>query len=78
MSPHCAPLAVDTFITRVTDSLHHSFCCEDFKWLLLLLSELFTYLFLAVLGLCCYMGFSLVAVRGLLIAVVSLVLEHRL
>ena len=31
------------------------------------------YVFLAVLGLCCCMGFSLVAVRGLLIVVASLV-----
>ena len=47
---------------------------------------LFIYLFLAVLGLCCYKGFSLVehrgaarvAVTGLLIAVVSLAAEHGL
>ena len=45
------------------------------------------YLFMAVLGLCCCMGFSLiatdrvyslVAVSGLLTAVASLVAEHRL
>ena len=45
----------------------------------------FIYLFLAVLGLCCYVGFSLVAasgvcsqvvVLGLLIAVVALVPER--
>ena len=44
-------------------------------------------LFLAVLGLCCRVGFSLVvasgawspvAVRGLLVAAASLVVEHRL
>ena len=43
-------------------------------------------LFLAALGLCCYVGFSLIAlsgsysgcVNGLLIAVVVLVVEHRL
>ena len=48
---------------------------------------MFTYLFLAVLDLCCYAGFSLVvesrgyslvAVHGFLIAVTSLVAEHRL
>ena len=47
----------------------------------------FTYLFLAVLGLRCCVGFSLVAVsasyslvvvHGLLIAVASLLVEHRL
>ena len=31
-----------------------------------------------MLGLCCCLGFSLVAVRGLLIAVASLVVGHRL
>ena len=45
------------------------------------------YLFLAVLGLCCWMGFSLIAasrgcspvvVRGLLIAVASPVAKHGL
>ena len=45
------------------------------------------YLFLAVLGLCCYArafsscderGLLFIAVRGLLIAVASLVAEHRL
>ena len=35
-------------------------------------------LFLAVPGLCCFMGFPLVAVHGLLIAVASFVSEHRL
>ena len=48
---------------------------------------MFTYLFLAVLDLCCYAGFSLVvesrgyslvAVHELLIAVASLVVEHGL
>ena len=48
---------------------------------------IFVYLFLAVLGLCCSAGFSLVvtsggyslvAGHGLLIAVVSLVAEHGL
>ena len=51
------------------------------------LSILFIYLFLAVLGLHCYMsfslvvetgGYSLVAVRQLLTAAASLVAEHRL
>ena len=35
-----------------------------------------TYLFMAMLGLCCFAGFSLVVVHGLLIAVASLVAEH--
>ena len=41
---------------------------------------LFTYLilFLAVLGIHCCMGFSLVVEHGLLIVVASLVAEHRL
>ena len=52
-----------------------------------LLFYLFIYLFLAVLGLCCCIGFSLVAesedcslveVCGLLIVVASLAAEHRL
>ena len=52
-----------------------------------LLLNLFVYLSLAVLGLYCCMGFSLVAVsrgyslvavHGLLIAVASLAVEHRL
>ena len=34
------------------------------------------YLFMAMLGLCCHAGFSLVAVHGLLIAVSSLVAEQ--
>ena len=47
----------------------------------------FIYLFLAVLGLCCYaqafsscgeQGLLFVAVHGLLIVVASLVVEHRL
>ena len=47
----------------------------------------FTYLFLAVLGILCYMsfslvvasrGYSLVAVKELLMAVASLVAEHGL
>ena len=43
----------------------------------------FTYLFLAVLGLHCCMGFSLVAVHGLLIVLASLICDssasaHRL
>ena len=51
------------------------------------LINLFIYLFLAVLGLCCRTrafsicgepGLFLVAVRGLLIAVASLVAEHGL
>ena len=41
--------------------------------------NLFIYLFiLAVLGLCCCVGFSLVVVCGLLIAVASPVAEYRL
>ena len=38
----------------------------------------FIYLFLAVLGLHCYSGFSLVAVHGFLIVVASLVADHGL
>ena len=47
----------------------------------------FIYLFMAVLSLCCYVGFALVAASGgyslavvcrLLIVVASLVVEHRL
>ena len=34
-------------------------------------------LFLATLGLCCCAGFSLVAVHGFLIAVISLIVEHN-
>ena len=40
--------------------------------------RVFVYLFMALLGLCCCVGFSLVAVHGLLIVVASLVSEHRL
>ena len=36
------------------------------------------YLFLAVLGLCWYLGSSLAVVRGLLVTVASLVAVHRL
>ena len=48
---------------------------------------MFIYLYLAVLGLCCFMGYPLVAMSGgyspvavheLLIVVASLVVEHRL
>ena len=38
--------------------------------------EFYLFYFLAVLDLHCWMGFSLVVVRGLLIAVASLVAEH--
>ena len=38
---------------------------------------IFIYLYLAVLGLHRYTGFSLVAVHGLLIAVASSVVKHR-
>ena len=38
----------------------------------------FIYFFSAVLGLCCCVGFSLVAVQGLLTATASFVAEHRL
>ena len=36
------------------------------------------YLFLAMLGLPCCVGFSLIAVHGLFLAVASLLEEHRL
>ena len=39
---------------------------------------LFIYLFMAVLGLRCRSGFSLVAVPGLLTVVASLIVEHGL
>ena len=40
---------------------------------------IFIYLFLAALGLrCCTRGLLFIAVRGLLIAVASLVAEHRI
>ena len=42
-------------------------------WVFFNFSKVFIYLRLAVLGLCCCAGFSLVAVRGLLVAVASLV-----
>ena len=42
------------------------------------LKYVFIYLILAALGLCSCVGFSLVAVHGLLIAVASLVAKHRL
>ena len=38
----------------------------------------FLYLFTAVMGLCCCEGYSLIVVRGLLIIVASLVVEHGL
>ena len=38
----------------------------------------FIYLFLGVLSLCCFVGYSLVVVCGLLIAIASLFAEHRL
>ena len=46
----------------------------------LTLSHYWTYFFyfLAVLGLCCCVGFSLVVVHGPLTVVASLVVEHRL
>ena len=44
----------------------------------LILSWLIYLLFLAVLGLHCYVGYSLVMLHGLLIAVASLVVEHGL
>ena len=39
--------------------------------------EFFFFFFFAVLGLCCFMGVSLVALQGFLIALASLVAEHR-
>ena len=41
-------------------------------------SKLFVYLHLAVLGLCCCVGFFLVVVRGLLTAAASCVVEPGL
>ena len=59
----------------------------SFYFILIFFKCLFIYLFLAALGLCCCTwafssccepGFLFVAVRGLLIAVASLVAEHGL
>ena len=59
----------------------------DHEIYLLFFFNLFIYLFLAVLGLCCCtrafsscseQGLFFIVVRGLLIAVVSLVAEHGL
>ena len=71
-----------------SDSTLHLFCSGlDFGFPLFFFKKLIYYLFLAVLGLlCCAQAFSscseqgllFVAVRGLLIAVASLVAEHRL
>ena len=49
-----------------------------FLFLFKFFSHVLFYLFLAVLGLHCSTGFSLAAVCGLLIAVASFVVEHRL
>ena len=46
--------------------------------LFLFFNILFIFIYLAILGLNCCMGFSLVAVQGLLIGVAALVVEHRL
>ena len=48
------------------------------SWNLDMIFLKFIYLFLGVLGLSCCMGFSLVVVLGLLIAVASLAAEHGL
>ena len=56
-------------MNRSTSSLKSAF---TFKIIL------FVYLLLAVLDLCCCTDFSLVAMLGLLIAVTSLIAEHRL
>ena len=54
-----------SFVSEYKD---RGFLCFFFNF-----SKVFIYLRLAVLGLCCCTGFSLVAVRGLLVAVASLV-----
>ena len=46
--------------------------------LILFKNFIYQYLFLAAPGLHCHGGLSLVVVHGLLIAVASLVVEHRL
>ena len=51
---------------------------QAFFHLIFFLIIVFTYLFLAVLGLGCCTGFSLVVVRGPLTGVASLVTEHGL
>ena len=40
--------------------------------------RLYNFIYLAMLGLLCGIGFSLVVVPGLLVVVASLVVEHRL
>ena len=76
--------------TAFSLQLYFPLCLSCFllcRYFLLFKINLFIYLFLAVLGLrCCMRAFSscdergllFVAVRGLLVAVVSLVVEHRL
>ena len=63
------------------------FLIKMFWYLIFIFYNLFIYLFLVVLGLCCCVGFSLVvairvyslvAMHGFLIAVASLVAEHGL
>ena len=83
---HPTPLGNHNFVFYICDSisaLQKMFICTIF----LDTRGLFIYLFLAVLGLrCCTRAFSscgergllFVAVHGLLIAVASLVAEHRL
>ena len=66
--------------------LTFTFYCQTFLSLIFIMF-IFTYWFLAILGLHCYVGFSLVmssrayslaVVLGLLIVVASLIMEHRL
>ena len=56
--------------------MHYIYCPLSFFIIKLIFKKF--YLFLGMLGLCCYMGFSLVAVCGILIAGASLVVEQLL
>ena len=58
--------------------LHYLMQLSHYSFLLKKSFYLLTYLYLAVLGLCCCVNFSLVAVCGLLVAVASLVAEYGL
>ena len=67
----------DLFLPLKVESVFSSFFYTFFPFLIL-----FIYLFLAMLGLCCYIDFSLVSVSGssslLAAAVISPVVEHGL
>jgi len=65
-------------IGKTLSDIHHSRILYDPPPRILEIESFFNvYFFLPVLGLHCCAGFSLVAVHELLIAVASLVVEHR-